>query len=642
MVTDRLMGADLRRQQADAVQKGLDLARVTTKKKPNDPSWAMWQFHFLLEKAELKLSAGEFRAAEDELAVGLALAESMDLPRVQLIFALAQLQRGIAHRASGAPGRAGVGEAGAAADRALAALEEREGKAECAPARLHHHVLRMLGRLAEGDVSATAGDPQRIHVLLKDVNLGSGSGGGAGGVGDGDMARGDQGYRWLPVAATTALARLLTAEAQRPQGKFDDARRELEAAVAACDGALETLGVLPEGGDAEAAAAAEHSKRLEASAASAAALAHSSGGKRGHGSRGARASSSVVVSGPRQWVGCETDLSLRTCADATPYLTLRVMALQALVGVELTSTRLHAAAARAESVRATVEAYSCALRGTAAAADMAEGQVLHSLGRPAAAAARFAAAAESADRFGAPATKDLACVCGALAELADGSPEAISRALNLVRPVLARHEGMAAAAKGDGAAGEGGGDTTPGAGAGGKSGGESDPSAAPNHTHQAAALFVSGYATLRQGGAAKEAKPKLSRALKLAHNQCCNHQLVAQSLSLIGTIVLDTRGGDLSQSLDMLQSSFTLSKAQEDLPAQLGCLQSLLRLHRIRGSNKEEQDALQSYHKRKLVAFDERVAAAVKDEARVRRLVGGGVEDFDDEMEEEEDVEEDE
>ena len=47
----------------------------------------------------------------------------------------------------------------------------------------------------------------------------------------------------------------------------------------------------------------------------------------------------------------------------------------------------------------------------------------------------------------------------------------------------------------------------------------------------------------------QEAKPKLSRALKLAHSQCCNHQLVAQSLSLIGTIVLDTRGGDLSQSL---------------------------------------------------------------------------------------------
>jgi MAternally-affected-uncoordination protein len=644
------MGPDLRRQQTEAVQKGLDLSRVTTKKKPQDASWAAWQFHFHLEKAELKLSGGapEFRAAEHELAAGLALAESMDLPRVQLIFALAQLQRAVAQRAGagasggggGGGGRAGVGDA---ADKALAAVEEREGKAACAPMRLHHHVLRMLGRLAEGDVSATAGDAARIHVLLQEETAPSEE---VDGDGDGEVANeGDQGYRWLPIAATTALARLLTAEAQRPLGKFADARRELEAAVAACDGALATLGVLPEGGDAEAAAAAELSKLTEAAVAAAAAAAETSGGGGGGGgsraTRGAQASSSsaaaAAVPSLRQWVGCETDLSLRTGANATPYLAIRMLALQALVGVELTSTRLSEAAARAESMRAMVEAYPRVLRRTAAAADMSEGQVLHSLGRQAEAAARFTAAAESAERFGVPATKDLACVCGALAELADGSPEAISRALNLVRPVLARHEAMATAAAGAGTGAGAGAGARGGASGSGGGGGDKDPSAAPNYTHQAAALFVSGYATLRQGGMANEAKPKLSRALKLAHSQCCNHQLVAQSLSLIGTIVLDTKGGDLSQSLDMLQSSFTLSKAQEDLPAQMGCLQSLLRLHRIRGSNKEEQDALTSYHKRKLAALDERVAAAAGDEARLRRLAGGGgEEDPDQEMEDDE------
>ena len=162
-----------------------------------------------------------------------------------------------------------------------------------------------------------------------------------------------------------------------------------------------------------------------------------------------------------------------------------------------------------------------------------------------------------------------------------------------MRPVLKRHEAMQAAAV---------------AGADEKTG-EKDASALPNYAHQAAALFVTGYATLLQGEEAQVAKPKLSRALKLAHSQCCNHQLVAQSLSLIGTIVLDTRGGDLSQSLDMLQSSFTLSKAQEDMPAQLGCLQSLLRLHRIRGSDQEEQDALVSYHRRKIGAYQSLVRA---------------------------------
>ena len=77
-------------------------------------------------------------------------------------------------------------------------------------------------------------------------------------------------------------------------------------------------------------------------------------------------------------------------------------------------------------MRATVEAYPRALRRcAAAAADIAEGQVLHSVGQEAEAAVRFAAAAETAEAFGAPATRDLACVCGALSELADGSPEAV-------------------------------------------------------------------------------------------------------------------------------------------------------------------------------------------------------------------------
>ena len=197
-------------------------------------------------------------------------------------------------------------------------------------------------------------------------------------------------------------------------------------------------------------------------------------------------------------------------------------------------------------------------------------------------------------------------------------PEAISRALNLVRPVLARHE--RAAEEAANAAG------------GGK---EKDKDAAPNYAYQAAALFVSGYATLRQGEASQEAKPKLSRALKLAHSQCCNHQLVAQSLSLIGTIVLNARGGDLSQSLDMLQSSFTLSKAQEDVPAQLGCLQSLLRLHRLRGSSEEEQGQLTSYSRRKRGAYEAILAAATEDEERLERLAAGGFQDEDEEMSEE-------
>ena len=62
------------------------------------------------------------------------------------------------------------------------------------------------------------------------------------------------------------------------------------------------------------------------------------------------------------------------------------------------------------------------LRGYASVADHAEGQVLHSLGKYEEAAARFAAAAAAAESFGPDAMRDIAAVCGALSELAEGSP----------------------------------------------------------------------------------------------------------------------------------------------------------------------------------------------------------------------------
>lgn len=601
----RLMGPDLRRQQTDAVQRGLDMSRGVAKKHPDDASWRAWELHFLLEKAQLKMSAGDFRMARKTIAEGSALAagdrDDADAARNRALFALAQLQRAIAQCASGMGVGSGREAAGRDADAAMKALADALGPEACPSLRLHHRALRALGRLAAGDVAAAAGDPAEMKALLAERE---------GEDEDEGDARETVGSAWLPAPAARAFARLLWAEAVRPLGQFKEARRELEAALRECDDALNVLGVLPEGGDPIEARKQEDAALMGVSPA--ASPVKKRKGKSREAVPPARAPQS------RQWVGSEADLSLRTGADASPYLTIRLLALQSLVGIDLTSTKLDDAASRAEAMRTMVEAYPRTLRRTAAAADVAEGQTLHSLGREAEAAVRFAAAAETAEAFGAPATRDLACVCGALSELADGSPEAISRALNLVRPVLARHE--RAAEEAANAAG------------GGK---EKDKDAAPNYAYQAAALFVSGYATLRQGEASQEAKPKLSRALKLAHSQCCNHQLVAQSLSLIGTIVLDARGGDLSQSLDMLQSSFTLSKAQEDVPAQLGCLQSLLRLHRLRGSSEEEQGQLTSYSRRKRGAYEAILAAATEDEERLERLAAGGFQDEDEEMSEE-------
>jgi hypothetical protein len=56
------MGPELRRNQTNAVQKGLDLSRATAKKEPEVNTWQMWQFHFHLEKAELKMADLDFRS----------------------------------------------------------------------------------------------------------------------------------------------------------------------------------------------------------------------------------------------------------------------------------------------------------------------------------------------------------------------------------------------------------------------------------------------------------------------------------------------------------------------------------------------------------------------------------------------------
>ena len=77
----RLMGPDLRRQQTDAVQKGLDMSRVAANRQPDERAWLTWQHHFLLEKAQLKMSAGDFRLAQKTLAEGLVSATRAPCPR---------------------------------------------------------------------------------------------------------------------------------------------------------------------------------------------------------------------------------------------------------------------------------------------------------------------------------------------------------------------------------------------------------------------------------------------------------------------------------------------------------------------------------------------------------------------------------
>ena len=248
----RLFGRDVRMSWLNATTSGLDLARQAEKKYPDErEDWVTWQFHFMMDRADLYMVYCDFAAAERELAAGAALARETGMSEVAVAFALARLQRAIAQRGAGEGAGAGEVDAAKTAEDAVNALEEAVGEEAAAPARLHLHVLRTLGNLAAGNVHATAEVPKIVARLVKSIE----------GKTD-DEIDAKHAYVWLPVRATIALAKLLTGESLRPLGKFSEARRDLEDAMDQCDAALKHLGVMPEGGDADAKAVVEQEQLI--------------------------------------------------------------------------------------------------------------------------------------------------------------------------------------------------------------------------------------------------------------------------------------------------------------------------------------------------------------------------------------------
>ncbi len=135
------------------------------------------------------------------------------------------------------------------------------------------------------------------------------------------------------------------------------------------------------------------------------------------------------------------------------------------------------------------------------------------------------------------------------------------------------------------------------------------PDEAPGVAEQAGALFACALAALRRGDAA-EAKARLSRALKSAHGELGNHELVSQALNALGALV--AAQGDASQARDMLTSAFTLAKSAGDLHAQGGALRLLARLHAA--SNDAAGAAnMERYGAKKQAALAASVAEAAQD-----------------------------
>ena len=132
------------------------------------------------------------------------------------------------------------------------------------------------------------------------------------------------------------------------------------------------------------------------------------------------------------------------------------------------------------------------------------------------------------------------------------------------------------------------------------------PDDAPGFAERAGGLFASALAALRRGDAL-DAKARLSRALKVAHGELGNHELVSQVLGALGALV--EAQGDAGQARDMLMSAFTLSKSAGDLNAQAGALRVLVRVHNATGASKEAGE-MERYAAKKKTALATAISAA--------------------------------
>ena len=305
----------------------------------------------------------------------------------------------------------------------------------------------------------------------------------------------------------------------------------------------------------------------------------------------------------RLWVMKEENLGPRSSCDAHPFFTLRCSCNELLASIYLTAGDYPKAVLEANELDATVSAYPRTLSSLVAHCEMVRGHALYSMGKYRDSVKAFTKAAERAKT---PSFRDVATLCAALGELATGGTKGASKALDLAQPICRRHEDFLqneeekeklrkkkeeesknAKDEADDDDDEEDDDD------------DEETSFRPSLVDRAVALFVSGFAFLERGNQ-DGAKSRLSSALKLAHAKTKDTQLVAACLRALGSIASErSASNEQQQALDMLQSAFTLSKAQDDLDGQVEALRKLVESHEKKGSNEKEKKTLSDYLQKK-------------------------------------------
>ena len=558
----KMMGSEYRRQRFQATQRGLQMSIGMRERLPEDATWTMWTFHYYLEHADACATEEDWSGCESYLAAGLNIVKAIHGDkgsRMEVLFAMAQLQRALAQRASGSED-AHVFAASEAADRAMTKMlnekEAKENPEETSRLRFHYAVIRTLGKLMEGDPVSAANDPRKLKSLINEVKSSN-----------------ESAYNWLPDPAAFALAKYLSAEVVRPIGNLTEAMVYLNEAKDLVDDALHELGVLPQGG--EAPVLKEEREDVDGE------------------------DEDDDDEGNRLWVTCEDEMQPRVAQDARPYLYLRVLILESIVSISLTSTKYEIALDLANQLMDMLETYPRTLSVMASHVEMVVGHALQSLGKYKEASAHFARSASVAST---PNWREIGILCSALAISCEDDEEAASRALEMVKPILREHKE------------------------------KKEKKNSSTLLNQTLAFFASGCTLLTQGRM-EDAKNHLARALKRTHEHAGNEQMLASCLRLICEINVDYGNTADTETLAMAESAFALARKEEDLPLQVAAINDVVRILTTMVAEdpdgkitQADVDKYAEYERRKVKQLDDFMTAlAASDEctARLARLEAG-------------------
>lgn len=263
----------------------------------------------------------------------------------------------------------------------------------------------------------------------------------------------------------------------------------------------------------------------------------------------------------------EGDLQHSAIWMAGVYLMLLMQFLENKVAVELTRSEFVEAQQALVQMKNWFARFPTILQACESIIEMLRGQYSHSVGCYSEAAYHYTEAAKLTER---KSTQAMCQAYAAVSYFCIGGAESSSEALDLIGPLYRMKDSFV----------------------GGR--------------EEASILFAYGLLLMRQQDL-QEARNRLAKGLQIAHNQMGNLQLVAQYLTILGSLALALH--DTVQAREILRSSLTLAKKLYDIPTQIWVLSVLSVLYKQLGERGNEMEN-DEYQRKKLEDLQKRLADA--------------------------------